>query len=91
MERTHICEEKKNGPTSKRLLVVNREEIQSITDKQNLKMYHIWSYGSQSKIVSMIAQAPWYVSNETLHQDLRIVVVNEVIKSRLTDYRRSKD
>lgn len=34
---------------------------------------------SQSKILRMITNAPWYVSNQTIH-DLRIPFVKEVIK-----------
>jgi hypothetical protein len=36
---------------------------------------------SQSKILRMIADAPWYVSNQTLHDDLKVPFVKEVIKS----------
>jgi hypothetical protein len=35
---------------------------------------------SQSKILRMIADAPWYVSNQTLHDDLKVPYVNQVIK-----------
>jgi hypothetical protein len=36
---------------------------------------------SQSKILRMIADAPWYVPNQTLHDDLKVPFVKEVIKS----------
>jgi hypothetical protein len=36
---------------------------------------------SQSKILHMIADAPWYLSNQTLHHDLKVPFVKEVIKS----------
>jgi hypothetical protein len=36
---------------------------------------------SQSKILRMIADAPWYVSNQTLHDDLKVPFVKEVIKN----------
>jgi hypothetical protein len=36
---------------------------------------------SQSKILRMIADVPWYVSNQTLHDDLKVPYVKEVIKT----------
>ena len=39
---------------------------------------------SQSKILRMIADAPWYVSNATLHSDLGISTVQDVIKRKST-------
>jgi len=37
---------------------------------------------SQSKILRTIANAPWFVSNHTLHKDLNIPYVSEFIKER---------
>lgn len=37
---------------------------------------------AQSKILRAMVDAPWYVSNHMLHQDLRIPTVQEVIKER---------
>jgi hypothetical protein len=37
---------------------------------------------SQSKILRMIVDAPWYVSNATLHADLGISYVHEVIHKK---------
>jgi hypothetical protein len=34
----------------------------------------------QSKILRMITDAPWFVSNQTLHDDLKVPFVKEVIK-----------
>jgi hypothetical protein len=34
----------------------------------------------------MIANAPWYVPNITLHEDLNVSLVKEVIKQRSTIY-----
>jgi hypothetical protein len=34
----------------------------------------------------MIANAPWYVPNITLHEDLNVSLVKEVIKQRSTRY-----
>ncbi|PNF38784.1 RNA-directed DNA polymerase from mobile element jockey [Cryptotermes secundus] len=36
----------------------------------------------QSKILRMITNAPWYVSNQTLHDDLNVPFVKEVIQER---------
>jgi hypothetical protein len=41
---------------------------------------------SQSKILRMIANAPWYILNITLHEDLNVPLVKEVIKQRSTIY-----
>jgi hypothetical protein len=38
---------------------------------------------SQSKILRTIADAPWFVSNHTLHKDLNIPYVSEVINERI--------
>ena len=35
----------------------------------------------QSKTLRMIADAPWYVSNQTLHNDFNIPFINDVIRS----------
>jgi hypothetical protein len=43
---------------------------------------------SQSKILRMIANAPWYVPNITLHEGLNVPLVKEVIKQRSTRYHR---
>jgi hypothetical protein len=54
----------------------------------------VWNYGavsksniykiqrSQSKILRMIADAPWYVSNATLHADLGISYVQDAIHQK---------
>jgi hypothetical protein len=34
---------------------------------------------SQSKILRMITNAPWYVTNQTLHEDLNVPYITEVI------------
>jgi len=41
---------------------------------------------SQSKILRTIANAPWYVSNHTLHTDLNIPYVIEVINERIGEH-----
>jgi len=38
---------------------------------------------SQSKILRTITNAPWFVSNHTLHTDLNISYVSEVINERI--------
>ncbi|PNF24647.1 hypothetical protein B7P43_G18252 [Cryptotermes secundus] len=37
---------------------------------------------SQSKILRMLVDAPWYVSNETLHKDLKLKFVKDIILDR---------
>lgn len=41
---------------------------------------------SQSKILRMITDAPWYVSNQTLHEDLKIPYVKDVIQEQSTKH-----
>jgi hypothetical protein len=41
---------------------------------------------SQSKILRMNANAPWYVPNITLHEDLNVPLAKDVIKQRSTIY-----
>jgi hypothetical protein len=37
---------------------------------------------SQSKILRIITNAPWYVTNQTLHEDLNVPYITEVIQER---------
>jgi hypothetical protein len=37
---------------------------------------------SQSKILRMITNAPWYATNQTLHEDLNVPYITEVIQKR---------
>jgi hypothetical protein len=41
---------------------------------------------SQSKILRMIVDAPWYVSNSTLHADLGISYVQDVIHQKCNNH-----
>jgi len=41
----------------------------------------------QSKMLRMISSAPWYVSNQTLHNDLEIPYVTEVIRINTNKYK----
>jgi hypothetical protein len=36
----------------------------------------------QSKILGAMANAPWYVSNDALHNDIGIPIISDVIKKR---------
>jgi hypothetical protein len=40
----------------------------------------------RSKIIRTIANAPWFVSNHTLHTDLNNPYVNEVINERINKH-----
>jgi hypothetical protein len=35
----------------------------------------------------MISGAPWYVSNQTLHEDLKIPFIHNMIKSNINKYK----
>jgi hypothetical protein len=35
----------------------------------------------------MITGAPWYVSNQTLHEDLKIPLIQDIIKSNINKYK----
>jgi hypothetical protein len=59
-------------------------EIWGCTSKSNISIIK----KSQSKILRMIANTPWYVPNITLHEDLNVPLVKEVIKQRSTKYHR---
>lgn len=37
---------------------------------------------SHPKILRMITDAPWYVSNQTLHEDLKIPYIKDVIQEK---------
>jgi hypothetical protein len=41
---------------------------------------------SQSKILRTTANAPWFVSNHTLHADLNILYVSDVINERINKH-----
>jgi hypothetical protein len=53
-------------------------EIWGFASKSNISIIQI----SHSKILRMIANAPCYVRNITLHEDLNVPLVKEVIKQR---------
>jgi hypothetical protein len=38
--------------------------------------------GSQSKILRMITNARWYVTNRTLHDDLKVPFIKDVIQEK---------
>jgi len=41
----------------------------------------------QSKMLRMISSAPWYVSNQTLHNDFKIPYITEVIRNNANKYK----
>jgi hypothetical protein len=41
---------------------------------------------SQSKILRMITNAPWYVTNQTLHDDLKVPFIKNVIQEKSTNH-----
>jgi hypothetical protein len=40
-------------------------------------------------MLRLITQAPWYVTNETLHRDLRITPVREIFKEKAEAHRKT--
>jgi hypothetical protein len=44
-------------------------------------------FSFQSKTLRGIAGAPWYVSNKTIHEDLNIPFITDVIKQQANRYR----
>jgi hypothetical protein len=57
-------------------------EIWGCASKSNISIIQ----RSQSKILRIIANAPSYVPSMTLHEDLNVPLVKEVIKRRSTRY-----
>jgi ribosomal protein S17E len=57
-------------------------EIWGCASKSNISIIQ----RSQSKILRMLANAPWYAPSITLHEDLNVRLVKEVIKQRSTRY-----
>jgi hypothetical protein len=57
-------------------------EIWGCTSKSNISIIQ----KSMLKILRVIANAPWYVPNITLHEDLNVPLVKEVLKQRSTIY-----
>jgi hypothetical protein len=55
-----------------------RPGIMGMSSKSNIAIIQ----RSQSKILRMIADEPWYVSNATLHTDLGISSVQDAIKQK---------
>jgi hypothetical protein len=46
---------------------------------------------SQSKILRAIANAPWYVTNNTLHTEFNIPYVSEVIHERINNHQNNME
>jgi hypothetical protein len=54
------------------LLLKSNDELSSTIHMQR----------SQSKILLMITNAPWYVTNQTLHDDLKVPFIEDVIQEK---------
>jgi hypothetical protein len=37
---------------------------------------------SQSKILQMVTNAPWFITNQTLHDDLKVPFIKDVIQGK---------
>jgi hypothetical protein len=46
---------------------------------------------SQSKILRMITNAPWYVTNQTLHDDLKVPFMKDVIQEKSINHHKNLD
>jgi hypothetical protein len=57
-------------------------EVWGCASKSNI----VITQRSQSKILRSIANAPWYVSNHTLHTDFNIPYVSDVIHERINKH-----
>jgi len=57
-------------------------ELWVCASKSNIVIMH----RSQSKIVRAIPNAPWYVTNHTLHTDFNIPYVSDVIHERINKH-----
>jgi len=57
-------------------------ELWGCASKSNIVIMH----RSQSKILRAIANAPWYVTNHTLHTDFNIPYVTDVIRERINKH-----
>jgi hypothetical protein len=42
--------------------------------------------GNLSKILRMITNAPWYVTNQSLHDDLKVTFIKDVIQEKSINY-----
>jgi hypothetical protein len=58
-------------------------ELWGCAKRSNIKILQIY----QSTTLRMMTNAPWYVSNQTLHDDLKIPFIKDVIHSQATKYR----
>jgi hypothetical protein len=65
---------------------------QRVREHSEFHFFHIWGCASmsntaiiqrcQSKILRALVDAPWYVTNSTIHTDLKIPTVTTVITSK---------
>jgi hypothetical protein len=58
-------------------------ELWGCAKPSNIKILQTY----QSKTLRMITNVPWYVSNQTLHDDLKIPFISDVIHSQAINYR----
>lgn len=59
-------------------------ELWGCTKPSNTKILQTY----QSKTLRIIANAPWYISNQTLHEDLKIPFIKDVIGLHATKHRK---
>ena len=66
-----------------RLIWTDGIELWGCSKPSNTKILQTF----QSKMLTMISSAPWYVSNQTLHNDFEIPYVTEVIRINTNKYK----
>ncbi|KAL1115673.1 hypothetical protein AAG570_005963 [Ranatra chinensis] len=69
-KRRNMLQKNKTQETTENAIKGNIDRIQSF----------------QSKVLRTILNAPWYVSNRTIHHDLNIPTVHETIQSRFKSF-----
>ena len=78
---SHVPKEQIAIIQSNRPIYLGASELWGCASKSNVSIVQ----RSRSKILRMLTNAPWYVSNRTLHKDLKIPHVKDVVKKRSGD------
>jgi len=60
-------------------------ELWSCVSSSNIEIIQRY----QSKILRLITQAPWYVTNQVLHRDLCVAPVREIFKEKAEAHRKT--
>ena len=98
--KTHIINKRKSLSIKLRTIysLLERKSKLSLSNKvliYNCILKPVWTYGLnlellqrfQSKVLRMIAKAPWYITNRRIHHELRVPVVASVVHEQAARYR----